>query len=185
MSAVRHSRLLSDAPGDGQRFAIALTTLMAGAIGAYYANFYWDYPAVPTIPLHMDPAHRQVVNWAPRWVPVSIMALLSMLFWRLLVARARGISMRAAVITFFVLFALRHGTEFVCLEYSAALQYPEPPPLWKMAAMFPLVLLGGLFTTGAMLLLGFPGDWIAMLVLACAAGVPTAAIGRLLWKWLE
>jgi hypothetical protein len=182
MSAARHSGALSDAPGDGQRFAIALTTLMAGAIGGYYMNFYWDYPAVPTVSLHMDPAHRHAVYGAPRWVPVSIMTLLSMLFWRLFVARTRGISIWAAVITMFVLFALSKAIEFACLDYSAAVYLEKP--LWHMIAMFPLVMLGALFGAGVMLLLGF-GDWIAMLVLACAAGVPTAAFGRVLAKWLS
>jgi len=175
MSAVRYSGAASGAPSESQRLAIALTTLMAGAIGAYYMNFYWDYPAVPTVPLHMNPAHRPVPSWAPRWVPVSAMALMSMLFWRLFVARARGISMWAAVITMFVLFAMSKAIEFICLDYGAALYLEQP--LWHMIAMFPLVMLGALFGAATLLVLGF-GDWIVMLVLACAAGLPTAAIGR-------
>jgi hypothetical protein len=183
MSAARYSRLLSDAPNDGQRLAILLTTVMAGAIGAFYMNLYWDHAALPTIALHMNPAHKPVLNWAPRWIPVTAMALLSMLFWRLFVARARGISIWAAVITFFVLFALRQGIEYICLDYTTAVYSEQPPPLWHMIAMFPVVALRAVLGAGIMLFLGF-GDWIVMLILACAAGVPTAFIGRLLWKWL-
>jgi hypothetical protein len=181
MTAVRYIGSASDEPGAGPRFVILLTTLMAGAIGAYYMNFYWSYPPLPTIALHMDPAHRQVLSWAPRWAPVSVMTLLAMAMWRLFAARARGISMKGAVLAFFVLFALRHGVEFICLEYSAALHYPEPLPLWHLVAMFPLQVLGALYTAGFWLVFTFPFEWIAMLVLACAAGMPTAFIGRYLW----
>jgi hypothetical protein len=180
------TRSLLDEPSEGQRFAIALTTLMAGAIGAYYMNFYWDHAAVPTIAHHMNPAHQQqTINWAPRWVPVTIMAMLSMLFWRLFVARARGISMWAAVLTLFVAFALRQAIEFMCLDYSTALHLPQPPPLWQLVTMFPLVLVGALFGAGFMFLWGFPAELIATLVLAAAAGLPIAALGRLLWTWLD
>ena len=183
MSTVRYIRTVSDLPTEGQRFAIIITTLMAGAIGAYYMNFYWNYPPVPTIALHMDPAHKQVVHWAPRWAPVGTMALLSMMLWRLFVVRIyRGISMKAAVATLFVVFALQHGVEFICLEYSAALHYPQPPPLWQMIAMFPLQVLGALFTAGFWFLAGFlTGDCIVNFIFACVAGIPTAFVGQYLW----
>src|SRR5437764_279425 len=102
---MRRTSLL-DEPSDGQRVAIALTTLMAGAIGAGYMYLNWDYPLELTIPLHMNPAQSRVVSWAPRWVPVTAMAVAAMLLWRLFVARARGISMKAAVVTLFFVFAL-------------------------------------------------------------------------------
>ena len=172
---------LLDEPSAGQRFAIALTTLMAGVIGAYYMYFYWDYPWLLTIPMHMNPDQKRAVSWAPWWVPVSVMAVLSMAFWRLFVARARGISIKAAVTTLFILFALRHGIEFICIEYSTAVRLIPQPPLWHMIAVFPLQILGGLFSAAFMFLLGFPGDWVVMLVLALAAGLPTAALGRVLW----
>jgi hypothetical protein len=168
-------------PSEGQRFAITLTTLMAGAIGAGYMYVYWDSPHELTIPLHMNPAQSRVVPWAPWWVPVSVMGLLAMVFWRLFVARAGGISMKAAVITLFVVFALHHCVAFICVDYGAALQYVPPPPLWQMIGMFPFELLGGLFTTGVMVMLGFD-NLIVTLVLAALAGTANAGLGRLIWR---
>jgi hypothetical protein len=176
------TRSLLDEPSEGQRVAIALTTLMAGAIGAAYMYVYWDYPLELTIPLHMNPAQSRVVSWAPRWVPVTAMAVVAMLFWRLFVARARGISTKGAVITLFVVFALYHCIAFICIDYGAALQYAQPPSLWRLIAMFPVELVGGLFTGGVMMMLGFPFGWIAMLVLAAAAGMANAGLGRLIWR---
>lgn len=168
-------------PSEGQRFAIALTTLMAGAIGAGYMYFNWDYPRELTIPLHMNPAQSRVVSWAPWWVPASVMAVMAMAFWRLFVARARGISMKAAVIVMFVVFALYHCVAFICIDYGAALQYVPPPSLWHMIAMFPFQVLGGLFTTGVMIMLGLDSLIVALL-LAAAAGTANAGIGRLIWR---
>lgn len=173
-------RSLLEEPSDGQRFAISLTTLMAGAIGGYYMYFNWDYPLELTIPLHMNPAQSRVESWAPRWVPVTVTAVFAMALWRLFVARARGISMKGAVITLFIVFASYHCVAFICIDYGAALQTVPMPSLWQMIAMFPFELLGGLFTAGVMLMLA-PVEWIVLLVLACAAGLPTAAIGRLIW----
>ena len=178
----RQARSLLDEPSDGQRFAIALTTLLAGAIGAGYMYFYWDYPRELTIPLHMNPAQSRTVGWAPWWIPVSVMGLLAMAFWRLFVARARGISMKGAVITLFIVFALYHCIAFICVDYGAALQYAQPPSLWRMIAMFPVELGGGLFTAGAMMMLGFPGDLIVMLLLAAIMGGANASLGRAIWR---
>jgi hypothetical protein len=178
----RQARSLLDEPSDGQRVAISLTTLLAGAIGAGYMYFYWDYAPELTIPLHMNPAQSRVVSWAPRWIPVTVMAVIAMLSWRLFVARACGISIKSAVITLFVLFALYHCIAFICVDYGAALQYVEPPSLWHMIAMLPVELAGGLFTTGVMIMLGFPGDLIVMLLLAAIAGGANASLGRLIWR---
>jgi|GEM_PF-4846216 len=172
---------LLDEPSDGQRLAIVLTTLMAGAIGAGYMYAYWDPPHQLTIPLHMNPAQSRIVPWAPWWVPVTIMAVLAMALWRLFVARARGISMKSAVITLFVVFALHRCIAFICVDYGAALQFVPPPPLWHMIGMFPFELLGGLFTAGVLLMLA-PGDWIVMLVFAALAGTANAGLGQLIWR---
>jgi hypothetical protein len=173
--------LLAESTED-HRIAILLTTLIAGAIGAGYMHVYWDSPSELTIPLHMNPAQSRVVSWAPRWVPVTVMAVLAMALWRLFVARGRGISTKGAVITLFVVFILHHGVAFVCLDYGAALQYMPPPPLWQMLAMFPLQLLGGLFTAGVMFMISGPIEWIVALVLACAVGIPVAEFGKLIWS---
>ena len=176
------TRSLLDEPSDGQRFAISLTTLTAGAIGAGYMYFYWDLAPELTIPLHMNPAQSRVVSWAPRWIPVTVMAVVAMVFWRLFVARARGISMKGAVITLFVVFALYHCIAFICIDYGAALQYAQPPSLWRMIAMFPAELLGGLFTAGVMMLLGGPIEWAVTLLLAAIMGGANASLGRLIWR---
>jgi hypothetical protein len=168
-------------PSEGQRAAIALTTLMAGAIGAAYMYFNWDYPRELTIPLHMNPVQSRLVSWAPAWIPTLIMGLIAMAFWRMFVARARGISMKAAVIVFFLVFALYHCIAFICIDYGAALQYPSPPPLWHLIAMFPFELLGGLFTTAVMATIGFD-NLIVALLLAIIAGTANAGIGRLIWR---
>jgi len=61
--------------------------------------------------LHTDPGHKQVVNWATRWVSIIIMAVLTVALWRRLAAHDRGISVTAAVITMFMVFALRRAVE--------------------------------------------------------------------------
>ena len=121
------------------------------------------------------------MSWAPRWVPVTVVAVLAMALWRLFVARARGISTKGAVITLFVVFASYHCVAFVCLDYGAALQIVPMPSLWHMIAMFPFELLGGLFATGVMLMLA-PVEWIVLLVMACAVGIPVAEFGKLIWS---
>jgi len=50
-----------------------------------------------------------------------------------------------------------------------------------MIGMFPFELLGGLFTTGVLLMLA-PGDWIVMLVFAALAGTANAGLGQLIWR---
>jgi hypothetical protein len=101
----------------------------------------------------------------------------------LFVARASGISMKAAVITQFVLFTFVYQiVEFACLDYGAALQHEALPPLWRLMVAFPNQVIGGLYFASIKLVLDFPGSFIVMLILAGVAAMPTAAFGRVIWQ---
>ena len=67
---------------------------------------------------------------------------------------------------------------------------PREPKLWVFddagnlvtPGEIPAELGGGLFTAGVMMMLGFPGDFIVMLLLAAIAGGANASLGRLIWR---
>ncbi len=134
-------------PAAGSDAAILVTTFIAGLIGAGFMYWTWrgvlEIPFVLTVGLHIDPVSAPVRPWAPWWVPVAMMCLLTMLLWRLFVARRGRASVMAATALFFVVSNLTYVVAILCLNYGAMLQYVPTPPVTRMLALLPLVLLEG------------------------------------------
>ncbi len=140
-------------PAAGSDAAILVTTFIAGLIGAGFMYWTWrgvlEIPFVLTVGLHIDPVSAPVRPWAPWWVPVAMMCLLTMLLASL------------------------------CLNYGAMLQYLPMPPVTRMLGVLPLALLEGVQTGLMYFVLATPIGWALSLMMCAIIGGVTIAIGRL------
>jgi len=165
--------MTSNAPG----LAIKVTTLAAGACAV--ALTYWIWRGVLGIPLelstsiHMDDPAFRMRPWAPSWVAPLIVGVLVMGFWRVLVARRGGISMKSGVTVMTAAVPVAFGVSFMCLNYGAMMQSPLVS-FASLVEMTPLVAMEGLSLAGLNLMF----HWI-LLVPAAVAGLVIAGIGRL------
>jgi hypothetical protein len=160
-----------------------VTTFIAGLIGAGLMYWTWrgvlEIPFVLTVGLHMDPASQSVRPWAPWWVPVGMMCLLTMLVWHRFAARPRGISVKCATAIFFVVSNLTYVVASLCLEYGAMAQYVPFPSVLRMLFALPLVLLGGAQMGLMYFIFATPIGWALSLLMCAIIGGVTVAIGRL------
>jgi hypothetical protein len=170
-------------PAAASDAAILVTTFIAGLVGSGLMYWTWrgvlEIPFVLTVGLHIDPASAPVRPWAPWWVPVAMMCLLTMLLWRLFVARRRRASVMAATALFFVVSNLTYVVATLCLNYGAALQYVPTPPVTRMLAVLPLALVEGAQMAQMYFVLATPIGWALLLLMCAIIGGVTVAIGRL------
>jgi hypothetical protein len=183
VSDTNATRVAEANSGPASNTAILVTTFIAGLIGAGFMYWTWrgvlEIPFVLTVGLHMEPASETVRPWAPWWVPVAMMCLLTMLIWRLFAARVRGISVLSATAIFFVVSNLTYVVATLCLNYGAILQYVPTPPITRILAVLPLALLEGAQLVVIYFVMATPIGWALSLLLCAIIGGVTVAIGRL------
>jgi hypothetical protein len=172
-----------------RRIAILLSTFVAGIVGALYMYWTWrveiGIPLQLSIGLHMDPAWESVRPWAPWWVPTAIMAIITMVLWRILAAHAAGVSLKGGAIAIMIVSYLTYGVAMICLEIGAMMQYVPPPSLGRMLTVMPLVLIEAGRVMLLYLLMGFPIGWIATGLVSTINGMATAAVGRIILRIAE
>jgi hypothetical protein len=135
-----------------RRFAVVLTSLVAGAVGCLIA--YWTWRMVLKLPLGLEAdlrlASTNVASGAdhgtPWWVPTAIVGAIAMLLWPILAAHARRISLIGGSAAIVLVSILIFPIAAFCIELSAVTR-DGWPPIVKLLAAMPQVLVDAVKVT--------------------------------------
>jgi hypothetical protein len=164
-----------------RRFAVVLTSLVAGAVGCLIA--YWTWRMVLKLPLGLEPDLRAAsinaasngASVAPWWVPTAIVGAVAMLLWPILAAHARRISLLGGSAAIVLVSILIFPIAAVCVEVAAITRDGWPPVVDFITAM-PRVLVDASRVTFVNLL------YCGLITVPAAAliGLMLAAFGRVM-----
>jgi hypothetical protein len=164
-----------------RRFAVVLTSLVAGAVGCLIA--YWTWRMVLNVPLGLAPDLRAAsvnaasngASAAPWWVPTAIVGAVAMLLWPILAAHARRISLLGGSAAIVLVSILIFPIAAVCVEVAAITRDGWPPVLEFVTAM-PRVFVDAVKVTFVNLL------YCGLITVPAAAliGLLLAAFGRVM-----
>jgi hypothetical protein len=164
-----------------RRFAVVLTSLVAGAVGCLIA--YWTWRMVLKLPLGLEPDLRAAsvnaasngASVAPWWVPTAIVGAVAMLLWPILAAHARRISLLGGSAAIVLVSILIFPIAAVCVEVAAITRDGWPPVLEFVTAM-PRVFVDAVKVTFVNLL------YCGLITVPAAAliGLLLAAFGRVM-----
>jgi len=133
--------LSPDAPA-ARRFAVVLTTLVAGAAGCLIA--YWTWRMVLRLPLAVEPGSGVAGNAAVGdtmaatswWVPTLIAGAVALALWPILAAHARRISLLGGSAAIVLVSLVIFPVAAICVE-MAAVTSRGLPPLGDLFAAIP------------------------------------------------
>jgi hypothetical protein len=166
------------------RIAQRTTVVLAGLLGGLMMYWTWRGPlGVPLelkISMHLDDQLPPVRPWAPWWAPTGILLLLTMMLWRILAAHARRISALGGTLALVLASVLTFPVAFLCLELGAVAQYDPLPPINRILAVLPLMLVESIASAILFLLM----NGIAMLPAAALLGLINAGFGDAI-LWIE
>jgi hypothetical protein len=167
-------------PRDG-RAARVTTIVIAGLLGALYAYYQWRGPLGVSlefsVSVHMNDDSTPMRPWAPWWIPIGIVAALSMLLWRRLALR-RGISAIGGMVAFMAVELVTLPVLFLCLSLGLLPQYYPSPSILRVLTSLPAMVLQAVATT---IMIGMMGAFFHMPVLALIAAL-NAGIGKLILR---
>jgi hypothetical protein len=163
-----------------RRIAVAVTSLVAGAVGCLIA--YWTWRVVLRLPLGLatDLRHAASVDapagaapLTPWWVPAAIVAAVAMLLWPILAAHARRISLLGGSAAIVLVSILIFPVAAVCVEFSA-ITHDGWPTIVEFVGAMPRVLVEAVKVTFANLI------YCGLITVPAAAliGLLLAAAGR-------
>ena len=180
-ASLSHSAPLASSEPAVRRFAVVLTSLVAGAVGCLIA--YWTWRMVLNLPLGLEPDLRTAsVNAAsngasatPWWVPTAIVGAVAMLLWPILAAHARRISLLGGSAAIVLVSILIFPIAAVCVEVAAITRDGWPPVVELVTAM-PRVFVDAVKVTFVNLL------YCGLITVPAAAliGLLLAAFGRVM-----
>jgi hypothetical protein len=189
MTSTAPSASLPDAPLETpgspapaiRRIAVALTSLVAGAVGCIIA--YWTWRMVLGLPLGLEPDLRLASTPAPVpaapltpwWVPAAIVGAVAMLLWPVLAAHARRISLLGGSAAIVLVSILIFPVAAICVEL-AALSRDGWPSIVELIGAMPRVLVEAVKVTFANLI------YCGLITVPAAAliGLLLAASGRMM-----
>jgi hypothetical protein len=180
-AALSHSAPLAPSRPAIRRFAVVLTSLVAGAVGCLIA--YWTWRMVLKLPLGLEPDLRAAsvnaasngASVAPWWVPTAIVGAVARLLWPILAAHARRISLLGGSAAIVLVSILIFPIAAVCVEVAAITRDGWPPVLEFVTAM-PRVFVDAVKVTFVNLL------YCGLITVPAAAliGLLLAAFGRVM-----
>jgi hypothetical protein len=167
-----------------RRFAVVLTSLVAGASGSLIA--YWTWRMVLKLPLALETDLRvSAIDAAssgapgtPWWVPTAIVGAVTLILWPILAAHARRISLIGGSAAIVLVSILIFPIAAICIEV-AAITRDGWPPVVEFATAMPGVFADAVKITFVNLI------YCGLITVPAAAliGLLLAAFGRLM-VWL-